>query len=197
MKLEATRDEIADMPPIHIGTKLRRLRHAQGLTLRRLADQTGCSESMLSKVETQKVDPSLTLLQRIATALGVNMAAFFDGGSETVVSRQGSRPRLGPEGLRKGDGIALEQLVPHHLGSLLQANIHIVEPGGRSDGLIEHDGEEMGYLLAGVIDLEVGGTIYRLEVGDSFCFRSERPHGYRNPGDTRALILWVNTPPTF
>jgi transcriptional regulator with XRE-family HTH domain len=189
--------EIADMPPIQIGSRLRRLRQAQGLSLRQLANKIGCSESMLSKVETRKVDPSLTLLQRIATALGVNVAAFFDGSGETVVSRNGSRPRLGPDGLRKGDGIALEQLVPHHLGSLLQANIHIVEPGGGSDGLIKHDGEEMGYLLSGVIDLEVDGAVYRLETGDSFCFRSERPHGYRNPGATQALILWVNTPPTF
>jgi hypothetical protein len=66
-----------------------------------------------------------------------------------------------------------------------------------SDGLIEHDGEEMGYLLCRHIDLEVDGAVYRLGPGDSFCFRSERPHGYRNPGATQALILWVNTPPTF
>jgi mannose-6-phosphate isomerase-like protein (cupin superfamily)/DNA-binding XRE family transcriptional regulator len=167
------------------------------MTLLKLADAAGCSESMLSKVETQRAEPSLTLLRRLASALGVNLAALFDDVEQTIVLRAGSRPRLGPPGIRRGDGISLEQLVPFQVGSLLQANIHIVEPGGGSDGLIEHEGEEVGYLLSGTLDLEVDGEVHRLGAGDSFHFRSERPHGYSNPGDSEALILWVNTPPTF
>jgi uncharacterized cupin superfamily protein len=93
--------------------------------------------------------------------------------------------------------VSLEQLVPFQAGSLLQANIHIVEPGVQSDGLIEHEGEEVGYLLSGMIDLEVDGEVHRLGPGDSFHFCSERPHGYSHPGTVQALILWVNTPPTF
>jgi transcriptional regulator with XRE-family HTH domain len=173
------------------------MRRAKQMTLSKLAEAAGCSESMLSKVEMQRSEPSLTLLRRLAAALEVNVAALFDDVEQTVVLRAGSRPRLGPEGLRRGDGVSLEQLVPFHAGSLLQANIHIVEPGGRSDGLIQHEGEEVGYLLSGTIDLEVGGEVHRLGPGDSFHFRSERPHGYSNPGAVQALILWVNTPPTF
>ena len=58
-------------------------------------------------------------------------------------------------------------------------------------------GEEMGYVLEGMIDLTVGDQVCRLFEGDSFFFPSEEPHGYANPGDTVAKVLWVNTPPTF
>lgn len=55
----------------------------------------------------------------------------------------------------------------------------------------------MGYLLEGAFDVTVRDQVFRPEPGDSFHFRSERPHGYRNVGDSVARILWVNTLPTF
>jgi uncharacterized cupin superfamily protein len=91
----------------------------------------------------------------------------------------------------------LERLIPQTRNALLQVNIHQVEPGGGSHGLISHVGEEMGYVLEGMLDLTVGEQNRRLFAGDSFFFPSEQPHGYANPGVTVARILWVNTPPTF
>jgi len=80
---------------------------------------------------------------------------------------------------------------------MLQANIHIVAVGGRSDGVISHVGEEVGYLVEGELELEVDGRRYHLCPGDSFYFSSSRPHGYRNVGKTKARVIWVNTPSTF
>ena len=45
--------------------------------------------------------------------------------------------------------------------------------------------------------LHVAGRRYRMGEGDSFHFRSERAHSYRNVGKKKARILWLNTPPTF
>jgi transcriptional regulator with XRE-family HTH domain len=194
---EARREESL-MKNAHVGPRIRRLRRVRDLTLSRVAERAGCSESMVSKIETMRVNPSLTLLRRLAAALEINVAALFeDGTQQQVVSRRGERPRLDGDTLRSGDGVLLERLAPHAEGVALQANIHILLPGGASDGLISHVGEEIGYLLEGVVDLIVDDTTYRLEAGDSFHFRSERPHGYRNAGDSVARILWVNTPPTF
>lgn len=182
----------------HVGPRIRRRRRFRDLTLSQVAERAGCSESMVSKIETMRVNPSLTLLRRLAAALEINVAALFeDAPQDQIVSRRGDRPRLDGDTLRSGDGVILERLAPHAEGVALQANIHILLPGGASDGLISHVGEEIGYLLEGVVDLIVEDTTYRLEAGDSFHFRSERPHGYRNAGDSVARILWVNTPPTF
>lgn len=181
-----------------IGSTLRYQRKLRGMTLSDLARAAACSESMVSKIETASVNPSLTMLSRLAAALDLNVSVFFAEGAEgDVVMRAGTRPRLDADALRRGDGVALERLVPHAEGVMLQANIHIVAPGGQSDGLISHVGEEMGYLIAGQLELEVDGRRFLLAPGDSFHFASDLPHGYRNPGAVEARVLWVNTPPTF
>lgn len=181
-----------------LGARLRHFRKIRGLTLKGLAARVGCSESMISKIETMRVTPSLPMLRRLTEALEINIAMLFaDDTGNGVVSRQGQRPRVDTDPLRRGSGVSLERLVPHHPSSLLQANIHIVAPGGSSDGLISHAGEEMGYLLEGLLELEVGGEKLVIRPGDSFHFRSDLPHGYRNLGPSEARVLWVNTPPTF
>ncbi|MGI8742133.1 MAG: cupin domain-containing protein [Bryobacteraceae bacterium] len=38
---------------------------------------------------------------------------------------------------------------------------------------------------------------FQLRSGDSFYFESKAPHRWINPGKTEAVILWINTPPTF
>ena len=168
------------------------------MTLKRMADAAHCSESMISKIETGRVNPSLTMLRRLAQVLDINVSVFFaDTGGQGVVSRAGERPVINTDVLRQGDGVALERLAPYIDGCLLQANIHIVAPGGQSDGVISHVGEEIGYLICGALELEVDGELYRLAPGDSFHFASDLPHGYRNMGDEEARVLWVNTPPTF
>jgi mannose-6-phosphate isomerase-like protein (cupin superfamily) len=60
-----------------------------------------------------------------------------------------------------------------------------------------HEGEEVGYVLSGVLELTVSGVEYLLYDGDSFVYRSEEPHSYRNPGEVTTRVLWVSTPPTF
>jgi transcriptional regulator with XRE-family HTH domain len=185
-------------PATHVGVSLRARRRQMELTLDQVATRAGCSESMLCKIETGKVNPSITLLRRLAEALSINIAALFeDSAPPDIVQRAGQRPRLNDNVLRRGDGIVLERVVPHGPGIALQADIHVIAVGGASDGLISHVGEEVGYVLEGTVELIVEDRTWRLEAGDSFHFRSERAHGYRNVGDVTARILWVNTPPTF
>jgi quercetin dioxygenase-like cupin family protein len=52
-------------------------------------------------------------------------------------------------------------------------------------------------LLDGEIELTVDNRSYQLREGDSFYFRSERPHSYINNQKKVARVLWVNTPPSF
>ena len=72
-----------------------------------------------------------------------------------------------------------------------------MEPGGNSGGVLQHEGEECGYVLDGRLELCVGSKKYSLSRGDSFFFPSTVPHTYRNPGKVKARIVWINTPPTF
>jgi transcriptional regulator with XRE-family HTH domain len=184
---------------VRIGAKVKHGRMVRGITLKQLADEAECSESLLSKIENDKAMPSFSTLHRIAAALGTNVGVLFSAGGEgaQIVSRAGERPVIATDQLRTGKGVQLERLIPYSREYLLQSNIHLIEPGGRTDGSISHAGEEIGYVLEGEIELTIDGNRYRAKTGDSFHFRSELPHAYRNIGTKPARVLWVNTPPTF
>lgn len=170
------------------------------MTLRALAERTGCSESFLSKLENDKVRPSLSMLHQLVGVLDINIATLFDDPQEAapvLIMPAAKRPVIRTDPVRHGPGIALERLIATAKGSLIEANVHRVDAGGHTDGVISHAGEEIGYVLEGSLELTVDGTAYLLKQGDCFFFRSELKHGYRNPGRTTAKVLWVNTPPTF
>lgn len=188
-------------PDIRIGGRLRHARLMKGMNLKAVAAGVGCSESFISKLENDKVQPSLAVLHKLVALLGINVTAIFSNGASgdgpLFVMKSGQRPTISTRLRQKADGVVLEQVVPQTRNALLQVNIHQVVPGGSSHGLITHVGEEMGYVLEGMLDLTVGEQVVRLFKGDAFFFPSEEPHGYANPGNEVAKILWVNTPPTF
>lgn len=176
-----------------LGLRLRHARLVAGFTLLELARKADCSESLISKIERGSAAPSLATLHRLAVALSTNIAALTTEGTPDTgpILRAGERPVI------KSGGIALDRLVLPKRGGLLQANIHIIDPGEASDGQIEHQGEEIGYVLEGTVELALGDERHIVNAGDAFTFSSQVPHGYRNVGKDVAKILWVNSPATF
>ena len=174
-----------------LGASIRSARMLKGLKLREIAEMAGCSESLLSKIENGRVSPALPTLIRIAQTLQVPVAALFSPiDHRHVVTRAGHRPVLPLHGPRS----SVERLVRPDGGHLLEANLHILAPGGGSRGTLSHEGEEVGYVLSGRLELTVGQEVFTLEAGDSFNFRSEIEHAYRNPGNQPARVVWVSTP---
>ena len=99
--------------------------------------------------------------------------------------------------LRNGPGLTLERLIPYDKARLLQGSIHNLAPGGSGGGLVTHEGEEVAYIIEGQVELIIGEAKYLLNAGDSICYRSEIPHGYKNASSDPAKFIVVNTPPSF
>jgi len=196
---QARRENGEAVPPIDIGTRIRHARLLREARMKDVALAAGCSESLISKIESNKLIPSLKVLHRICEALEIGIGDLLAGTAddERIVTRAGERHIVEIDSVRTGNGIRLERLIPYKKGHLLQGCIHVIAPGGSSDGEITHSGEEIGYVIEGHIELVVDGKSYEAVAGDSFYFRSERAHGYRNIGEGEARVLFVNTPPTF
>ncbi|MGI6852107.1 helix-turn-helix domain-containing protein [Mesorhizobium sp. 1B3] len=189
----------SDKAVLNFGVRLKHARLARGMRIKDVADAADCSESLLSKLENGKIQPSLIVLHRICNALGLTLGELFSPSApdSDIVSRKGQRAKVELALVRNGRGITLERLVPYGPGNLLQGYLHTIDVGGETDGTVKHDGEEFMYLLSGSIDLYLGDEIYRLDEGDSCFYRSEVPHGYKNSGSSVAQLIIINTPPTF
>jgi transcriptional regulator with XRE-family HTH domain len=181
---------------LQVGTRVRYARMLKGVLARELAERVGCTESMISKIENGRVVPSLPMLQKVVLALEIDMATFFGLAPQTArfVLRKGERPITRTDAIRGGTGIHYERLVPFGSGHLLEANVHVIAPGGEKQDDITHQGEALGYVIEGQLDFTIDGTTYRLEAGDSFFYKAHLTTHYRNPGPSETRLVWVNTP---
>ncbi|MES2099137.1 MAG: cupin domain-containing protein [Pseudomonadota bacterium] len=200
-KTKKTRSKAATIPDkgtdgLQIGLRVKHARMLAGKRMRDLADEVGYTESMISKIESGRVVPPLAMLQKIVVALGRDMSSFFgsDISSPGIVLRSGQRAVLRTDPLREGPGVSYERLVPFAAGNLLECNIHVIEPGSSKVDKITHQGETVGYVLEGRIELVIDTTSYELGAGDSFFFKNHLTNRYHNPGPGMARVLWVNTP---
>ncbi len=181
---------------LQIGARLKHARLLAGVRMRELADKVGCTEGMVSKIENARVVPSLPMLQRLVEALGRDLPSFFGANPDQpgIVLRARQRPIATTDPIRDGRGIHYERLVPFGAGNLLEGNIHVVEPAGLKHDPITHQGETVGYVIEGNLELTIDGTLYLLHPGDSFFFKNHLTHSYSNPGPREARVLWINTP---
>lgn len=183
----------------HVGSRLRQARLTKRMRLKDVAGEVGCSESMLSKIERERVVPSLRILHRVAAVLDTSIAVLFADpqNDEVQIYRAGKRPTIILGSESAGPRIHLERLVPHVDDQIIDGNVHVVFPGACNGGEIRHLGQEIGFVIEGQIELTVGQQEFQLKTGDSFFFRSNLPHSYRNTTSQISKVVWINTPPTF
>jgi transcriptional regulator with XRE-family HTH domain len=181
---------------LQLGARVKHARLLAGIRMKDLAARVGCTESMVSKIESGRVVPSLPMLRRLVEALDRDLSSFFgsDINAPGLVLRAGQRPVALTDSLRVGHGVSYERLVPLAAGNLLECNIHVVQPQGDKQDPITHQGETIGYVIEGQIELTIDTTTYMLTVGDSFFFKNHLTNSYRNPGPSVARVIWVNTP---
>lgn len=60
-----------------VGVNIQRLRRDAGLSQEELGDRAEVHQTYLSQVEGGKRNPSVDVLERLATALGVDIAVLF------------------------------------------------------------------------------------------------------------------------
>jgi transcriptional regulator with XRE-family HTH domain len=181
---------------LQIGARVRHARLLSGIRMRELADKVGCTESAISKIESGRIVPSLPMLQRLIEALDRDFSSFFgaDLNSPGIIQKAGQRPLIATDPLRGGAGVSYERLVPFGAGNLLEGNVHVIEPKGEKTDLITHQGETLGFVLEGELELTIESTTYSLSAGDSFFYKNHLTTSYRNAGNVQTRVVWVNTP---
>ena len=175
-----------------LGPQLRRMRTARRLTVAEAAKQAGLSPGFLSAVERSRANASVAALQRLAAVYGTTVMALF-----RASPHQGRLVGLSERSvLEVHPGVRMELL---SVGApLLQSMIFRVAPLAGSEGAYSHEGEEFILMLSGSLEVWLDELYcFVLREGDSFWFPSTHSHRWTNPGDVEAVLVWINTPPTF
>ena len=175
-----------------VGGNLRRLRSRRGLSLERLARQSGVSRAMLSQIELGKSVPTINSLWKIARALEVTFSTLFSPGADrTPVILKGSAGRL----LTNAEGtFSSRALFP--FGTRRRTEFYELrimtgcEESSRPHlpGTLENLVVAVGSILIGV-----DGTTFHLDAGDAIFFNAETSHSYRNTGPVDAVLYLVMT----
>lgn len=163
-----------------IGREVRSFRKQRGMTVSQIAQRTGISVGMLSKIENGLTSPSLQSLQSLSEALSVPLTSFFRMYEER---REAQHVRAGDhaETERRGTRAGHQYNLLGHLGSN-QSGV-VVEPYlitlTDSDvfPVFQHDGLELIYMLEGEVVYRHSDELYHLRPGDSFFFDADAPHG--------------------
>jgi len=178
----------------HPGPRLRVLRQRRGLTLREVAHRAGISPSFLSTFERGQTGISVARLQRLMSACGTNMVDLFADPDRD--RRKLVLPHERPSLPLDDNSVLIQDLAvgPRQM----EIQLWTLQPGAGNDTPYTHQGEEAMYLLSGALEVHLNEVeSYTLTPGACLYFSSSEPHRWRNNGPDPAIVLWVNTPPTF
>jgi len=182
-----------------IGKNLKALRQGLGLNQKTLAAASGLSSTLISRIESGLVMPSIATLQEIADSLRSDIAYFFkgEGARDYVITRKGTRKvSYGKRGPKGKVTYGLELLAEGMENPFMEPCI-VTEyaKAGEEFQLAKHNGQEFIYVLEGKLELTLGEEKFMLNEGDAAYFLGEIPHGGKSLGKRTARTLNVHLIP--
>jgi transcriptional regulator with XRE-family HTH domain len=182
-----------------IAQRVRELRAQRGLSLDDMAARSGVSRSMISLVERAESSPTAVVLEKLATGLGVPLAALFDlpGAAGDPVARVADQPSWRDP----GSGYVRRNVSPAGFASPLQI-VEVAFPAGArvsfDTGARLPRVHQQVWVLEGSIAIALGDEQHRLNAGDCLAMVLDRPMSYHNP--TRkparyAVVITTETAP--
>ena len=175
-------DVAPDVQAERIGSRIRRLRHARGLTLVQLAEAALLSHPFLSQLERGLARPSIGSLEKIARALGSSQLELLGG--DGLGGGDAVEPQPPVSVVRRTEGA----VGPYGEGEARMLvtgarRFHPMEMVGRNPDFgdhLQHDEDEFVHVVAGRVEVDLGDSgVHRLEEGDSLYYAGGTPHRWR------------------
>lgn len=177
-----------------LGQQLRQLRKQQGRSLTDVASACGMSVGLLSQIERGLSSASVKALDLLAREFQVSVNSLLRNAEHTQGEDGGRVARAGTHRFidLSEKGISKEMYTPPACRSMDLCRATI-EPGGSTGNelFVTGQGEQIGVVLKGSLELWVGDRVVLLKEGDSFCYASSTPRRWRNPGSQVTEVIWA------
>lgn len=169
-----------------VSENLKALREQRKLSLDAMARLTGVSKSMLGQIERGDVNPTISVLWRIANGLKISFSTLLEKpAKELHIIKAGSvQPMV------EGDGLFINYpAFPFEESTRFETYRIEILPDGELTSLPHLDGtEEYVTVFAGTVRIRAGETDCELTTGDSLRFKADVSHSYHNGGAEKALL---------
>jgi transcriptional regulator with XRE-family HTH domain len=166
-----------------LGERVRELRRGRGLTLEELAERSGVSRAMISKLERGEKNPTLVVAAKLAEGFGVTLSQLVgmeERREVVVVPREKRMVMRDPE-----TGFERQLLSPSFGGRGVEFIRNVVPEGSTSGEFPPHRRgvEEYVVVEKGNLRAIIGGEEHSLRKGDALYFEADVSHRFDNAGD--------------
>jgi transcriptional regulator with XRE-family HTH domain len=181
--------------PEYFGPRLREIREARGLSLRKVAAEAGIPPSVLSKFERGQASPTLITARKILAALGLSFAEFFGTYRERPLDNSSIVFPAGGFRTVSSQGELLRWLLPVGPDFACQMFYEEIDAGVNRTEWETHPRDLVGYILSGELvfrlpaDTGKPGRKVKVRAGEAFYFPAGLPHKVANPGRTKCKFV--------
>lgn len=159
------------------------MRHDADMPLHQLAERSGVSRAMLSKVERGEKSPTISIISRIAQGLGVGLSELLKSDTDqpkvTIIRPEKRQTFRDPK-----SGFERHLLSPSHIDNTIEFILHRIPPGARSGLLPAYSAPAEKYIVVheGQLTIKIDGNEFVMEAGDSIHFELRNPYEFFNNG---------------
>ena len=161
------------------------------MSLGELSEQSGVAKSIISQIERNETNPTLSTVYRLSRALDTTVGEVLKADETTIFLEH--QVKSGIPILESQDGLCRLAIVgPLNLVDYIQWYDFVAKPSG----VLESDPHPVGtvehlYLLSGEIEVTSGDETRRARAGEAIRFRGDLPHKIVNvgPGEAHATMV--------
>jgi len=176
----------------NLGKRVKKLRGDRGWSLEELANVSGVSRSMLSEIEREKANPTLTVTFRIARAFGLTLQELIESAEASASKIQVIRASDRAQVFRSDKHGEIRTLSPLNLEKDVEFYEVTLKPGGALRSQPHFEGtREFLTVEEGSVRIESDQDTDELTKGDSGTYRADVSHAIINTGKGTALVFLV------
>ena len=163
-----------------VAKNLKLIRESRKLSLDAAAGLTGVSKSMLGQIERGDVNPTISVLWKIAVGLKVSFTSLVENLQEDAVVLKGAD--IVPLIEDRGKYINYP-IFSFDEQKLFETYRIVIEPSGQLEAQPHITGsEEYITVFRGNVEIGIEGKVFLLNQGDSIKFHADCGHIYKNAG---------------
>ena len=179
-------------PPM-IGKNIQRIRTSRKLTLNVLSERSGVSKAMLSQIESDKVNPTVATVWKIARGLNVELSDLLD--TDIQLKRVFNLNPAGEDSQKmetQDKGVLIRILSPLSMVEDLEMYLLTFEPHSSLISEPHYSGtQEYLTVVKGAVRVKAGDNVAEIKKGDFLMYHCDIEHSISNVSNQASVVHMV------